>query len=106
MSLHYAKSSFRVCYCSSIAIGFLLRNMNIRLNTSNPPKNNFFYPFVSSLDWVFCGGDLAGTAETAVEAVNDGKIAAWSMHRYSMFDNQLGFLPYVSVRLVVKYAVL
>ena len=23
---------------------------------------------------VFCGGDLAGVAETAVEAVNDGKV--------------------------------
>ena len=32
--------------------------------------------------WVFCGGDLAGVAETAVEAVNDGKIGAWSIHRY------------------------
>jgi len=31
---------------------------------------------------VYCGGDLAGVAETAVEAVNDGKIAAWSIHRY------------------------
>merc|ERR1719186_2157262 len=31
---------------------------------------------------VFCGGDLAGVAETAVEAVNDGKIGAWSMHKY------------------------
>ena len=31
---------------------------------------------------VYCGGDLAGTAETAVEATNDGKIAAWSMHQY------------------------
>ena len=31
---------------------------------------------------VFCGGDLADTAETTVEAVADGKIAAWSMHRY------------------------
>ena len=36
----------------------------------------------TSLPWVFCGGDLAGTAETAVEAVADGKIAAWSIHRY------------------------
>ena len=31
---------------------------------------------------VFCGGDLAGVAETAVEAVNDGKLAAWTIHRY------------------------
>ena len=36
----------------------------------------------TSEPWVFCGGDLAGVAETAVEAVNDGKLAAWSMHRY------------------------
>merc|ERR1719483_440705 len=36
----------------------------------------------TSEPWAFCGGDLAGVAETAVEAVNDGKIAAWSMHRY------------------------
>jgi len=36
----------------------------------------------TSLPWVFCGGDLAGVAETAVEAVNDGKIAAWAMHKY------------------------
>lgn len=36
----------------------------------------------TSVDWVFCGGDLAGVSETTVEAVNDGKTAAWSMHRY------------------------
>uniref|UniRef100_A0A1A9WDB6 Dihydropyrimidine dehydrogenase [NADP(+)] n=1 Tax=Glossina brevipalpis TaxID=37001 RepID=A0A1A9WDB6_9MUSC len=29
---------------------------------------------------VFCGGDLAGTADTTVESVNDGKVAAWSIH--------------------------
>lgn len=34
----------------------------------------------TSEPWVFMGGDLAGVAETAVEAVNDGKIAAWSVH--------------------------
>uniref|UniRef100_T1ITK2 Dihydropyrimidine dehydrogenase [NADP(+)] n=1 Tax=Strigamia maritima TaxID=126957 RepID=T1ITK2_STRMM len=31
---------------------------------------------------VFCGGDLAGIAETTVESVNDGKTAAWFMHKY------------------------
>lgn len=31
---------------------------------------------------VFCGGDLAGAAETTVESVNDGKTAAWYMHCY------------------------
>ena len=36
----------------------------------------------TSMKGVFCGGDLAGTAETAVEAAADGKIAAWSMHRH------------------------
>ncbi|XP_046405599.1 dihydropyrimidine dehydrogenase [NADP(+)] isoform X2 [Ischnura elegans] len=31
---------------------------------------------------VFCGGDLAGVSETTVEATNDGKVAAWSIHKY------------------------
>ncbi|ALC48926.1 su-r- [Drosophila busckii] len=34
----------------------------------------------SSLPQVFIGGDLAGVANTTVESVNDGKVAAWSMH--------------------------
>jgi len=44
---------------------------------------------------VFCGGDLAGTAETAVEAVADGKLAAWSMHRYlqSLHNIKIGPEP-------------
>jgi dihydropyrimidine dehydrogenase (NADP+) len=36
----------------------------------------------SKIPQVFCGGDLAGTAETTVESVNDGKTAAWYMHCY------------------------
>jgi dihydropyrimidine dehydrogenase (NADP+) len=31
---------------------------------------------------VFCGGDLAGVANTTVECVNDGKHAAAFMHKY------------------------
>ncbi|GFN98592.1 dihydropyrimidine dehydrogenase [NADP(+)]-like [Plakobranchus ocellatus] len=31
---------------------------------------------------VFCGGDIAGVAQTTVESVNDGKVASWQMHRY------------------------
>lgn len=31
---------------------------------------------------VFCGGDLSGITETTVEAVNDGKTAAWNMHNH------------------------
>lgn len=34
----------------------------------------------TSIDHVFCGGDLAGAADTTVESVNDGKTAAWYMH--------------------------
>lgn len=43
-------------------------------------------PIVSNLTMktshakVWCGGDLAGLAETTVEAVNDGKTAAWFIH--------------------------
>lgn len=29
---------------------------------------------------VWAGGDVAGIAETTVESVNDGKIAAWYIH--------------------------
>ncbi|CAD6185538.1 unnamed protein product [Caenorhabditis auriculariae] len=36
----------------------------------------------TSEPWVFAGGDVAGVAETTVESVNDGKMAAWSIHRY------------------------
>ena len=36
----------------------------------------------SSEAGVYCGGDIAGVAQTTVESVNDGKHAAWSMHKY------------------------
>lgn len=36
----------------------------------------------TELPWLFAGGDIAGISETTVEAVNDGKTAAWSIHRY------------------------
>ena len=36
----------------------------------------------SSVPWVYFGGDVAGVANTTVESVNDGKVAAWHMHRY------------------------
>ena len=31
---------------------------------------------------VWCGGDVAGVANTTVESVNDGKQASWFMHQY------------------------
>ncbi|XP_019632535.1 PREDICTED: dihydropyrimidine dehydrogenase [NADP(+)]-like [Branchiostoma belcheri] len=36
----------------------------------------------TSAPWVFCGGDLAGVAQTTVECVNDGKQASWHLHKY------------------------
>ena len=36
----------------------------------------------SSEPGVFCGGDIAGVANTTVESVNDGKQAAWHLHKY------------------------
>lgn len=36
----------------------------------------------TNVEGVFCGGDIAGTAETTVESVNDGKTAAWTIHQY------------------------
>ena len=36
----------------------------------------------SSEPWVFCGGDIAGVAQTTVESVNDGKQASWHIHKY------------------------
>merc|ERR1719445_1336942 len=70
------------------AFGSGLYNMDIKNAMAPIHMNKWGYPEVDTLamttsePWVFCGGDLAGVAETAVEAVNDGKIAAWSMHRY------------------------
>ena len=53
----------------------------VQLNRWGTPEVDTLH-MTTSLPWVFCGGDLAGVAETAVEAVNDGKLAAWSMHRH------------------------
>uniref|UniRef100_A0A1I7YP08 dihydropyrimidine dehydrogenase (NADP(+)) n=1 Tax=Steinernema glaseri TaxID=37863 RepID=A0A1I7YP08_9BILA len=49
----------------------------------------------SSEPWVFCGGDVGGVAETTVESVNDGKVAAWHMHRYlqSLHGHEVGIEP-------------
>lgn len=51
----------------------------IELNEWNLPKVNV-KTHQTSLSQVFCGGDLAGVANTTVESVNDGKTAAWYMH--------------------------
>lgn len=51
----------------------------IKLNQWNLPEVDL-KTHQTSLPQVFCGGDLAGTANTTVESVNDGKTAAWYMH--------------------------
>ena len=38
---------------------------------------------------VFCGGDLGGLCQTTVEAVNDGKTAAWNIHCHLQKQAQL-----------------
>ena len=45
--------------------------------------------------WVYCGGDIAGVAQTTVESVNDGKTAAWSMHKYL----QVGGVAFVKINM-------
>ncbi|XP_005103884.2 dihydropyrimidine dehydrogenase [NADP(+)] [Aplysia californica] len=53
----------------------------VKLNTWGLPDVDTTDMRTSEPD-VFCGGDMAGVAQTTVESVNDGKVAAWSMHRF------------------------
>ena len=53
----------------------------IKLDHYNQPIIDFKTMQSSEPD-VFCGGDLAGIAETTVEAVNDGKTASWFIHKF------------------------
>ncbi|RXG55875.1 Dihydropyrimidine dehydrogenase [NADP(+)] [Armadillidium vulgare] len=70
------------------AFGSSLQNEKI-IRAMSPMKfNKWGLPEVdpltmaSSVAGVFCGGDVAGVAETTVESVNDGKTAAWNIHKY------------------------
>ena len=47
---------------------------------------------------VFCGGDLGGVATTTVESVNDGKQAAWAMHKYLQVSTHHSPPPNVDTR--------
>lgn len=55
--------------------------------------DKYNYPVVdlntmsTSESGIFCGGDLAKVASTTVESVNDGKTAAWHIHRYLQVKN-------------------
>lgn len=55
----------------------------LELNARNLPKINS-QTMETTVRGVFCGGDFAGYSETTVESVNDGKTAAWYMHKYLM----------------------
>ncbi|RWS25388.1 dihydropyrimidine dehydrogenase-like [NADP(+)] [Leptotrombidium deliense] len=79
------------------AFGSFLYDKNV-LDALSPMKfDKSDLPFVdketmnSSEPWLFCGGDIAGVSETTVESVNDGKVAAWSIHRYlqSLSGNEI-----------------
>ncbi|EZA58247.1 hypothetical protein DMN91_006467 [Ooceraea biroi] len=53
----------------------------IKMNRWNLPEVDET-TMATSVAGVFCGGDLAGVAQTTVESVNDGKTAAWYIHKY------------------------
>uniref|UniRef100_A0A183C1C3 Dihydropyrimidine dehydrogenase [NADP(+)] n=1 Tax=Globodera pallida TaxID=36090 RepID=A0A183C1C3_GLOPA len=83
------------------AFGSDLLDENVKFSLNPLKFNSHGLPMVdsntqqSSLPWVFLGGDIAGVAETTVESVNDGKTAAWHMHRYlqSLHGHQIDELP-------------
>ncbi|XP_033127315.1 dihydropyrimidine dehydrogenase [NADP(+)]-like [Anneissia japonica] len=70
------------------AFGSTLLNTEVKKAMHPIKLNQWGLPSVdmgtmqTSEPWVFCGGDLAGVAQTTVESVNDGKTAAWFMHKY------------------------
>ncbi|XP_076247671.1 dihydropyrimidine dehydrogenase su(r) isoform X2 [Calliopsis andreniformis] len=53
----------------------------IKLNKWNLPEVDA-ETMKTSVPGVFCGGDLGGIAHTTVESVNDGKTAAWYIHKF------------------------
>lgn len=65
---------------------FLFLNISVIKALAPVSLNKWDMPVVdpktqqTSIANVFCGGDLAGAADTTVESVNDGKTAAWYMH--------------------------
>lgn len=57
----------------------------------------------SSHHSVWAGGDVAGIAETTVESVNDGKIAAWYIHcALEVILTQIGFFGNIYFHLTYR----
>lgn len=53
----------------------------VELTERNLPKVDS-NTMATNVPGLFCGGDVAGYSETTVEAVNDGKTAAWFIHKF------------------------
>ena len=66
----------------------------IKMNRWGLPEVNN-ETMVTSEPWVYCGGDLAGVAQTTVESVNDGKTASWGIHRYLQVRSFCKFVVFV-----------
>ncbi|XP_076639688.1 dihydropyrimidine dehydrogenase su(r) [Colletes latitarsis] len=60
----------------------------VKMNKWNLPEVDT-NTMTTSVPGVFCGGDLAGIANTTVESVNDGKIAAWQIHKFIQNSHNL-----------------
>nr|XP_034189546.1 dihydropyrimidine dehydrogenase [NADP(+)] isoform X1 [Osmia lignaria] len=60
----------------------------VKLNRWNLPEVDG-ETLSTSVPGVFCGGDLAGVANTTVESVNDGKTAAWYIHKFIQNSHNL-----------------
>jgi dihydropyrimidine dehydrogenase (NADP+) len=84
--------NFQVVYSNFFSIKeiyFFLKFLYIVIQALEPLLlDKYNYPIVdlttmsTSEAGVFCGGDLAQIASTTVESVNDGKTAAWHIHRF------------------------
>ncbi|KAK0157682.1 hypothetical protein PV328_011391 [Microctonus aethiopoides] len=70
----------------------------VKLNKWGLPEVNV-NTMETSEPGVFCGGDLAGVAQTTVESVNDGKTAAWFIHKYIQVSNGLSPLIFNEIKL-------
>ncbi|XP_015783399.1 dihydropyrimidine dehydrogenase [NADP(+)] isoform X2 [Tetranychus urticae] len=83
------------------AFGSTLDSEDIKLALDPVKLNDQGLPIIdaktmaTNVDWIYAGGDIAGIAETTVESVNDGKTAAWSIHKYiqSLFKDVVPETP-------------
>ncbi|XP_026679577.1 dihydropyrimidine dehydrogenase [NADP(+)] [Diaphorina citri] len=60
----------------------------VKLDKYGYPEVNYT-TMATSVPGVFCGGDTANLSDTTVESVNDGKTAAWHIHKYIQEKNNL-----------------